>query len=845
MINFNKENLNFRYQPEREGKVEKSQKGSQKASVFYKLLNAQGQVTQETHARINDIFTIIDKKLVSLDIDLDRSIHHNLVVQHLTSDTFLIKIDNKTAFKLSLNDEEIVSLPQAKVYVRPLNENCDIARPFSKPLPLSTNLLSGIDDKRLAFSQGDSFIMRSGLEGGDTTSNLQYLMASIESNKNLAGKLDLAPLQECLQRETRERPTFNAGSANAHQIYHRQMKAYANKLAKQVKVLEVGKKLILSGGWASTSSGHAMIYIIEKDDSNTCSFTILNTGAGLNYHHSQRVGLKQNYRPVVRLNHIDVQLLTTPDFFEALLELQISSKPKGNSWEHDSKEIYERIVPALQGRRDSAFEENFSLITKQRSGTCAWKVLMKLIQVLVESDSKSSEPYKKFVFDLRRDSLTAYFNRIVNGELDITDERLMLLKLSTENFARFAIKQHQAGLITDSELSEIKSSSHIILGEIRRFTSFANVVSPLNFKSTNFSFKSNDNTAGKLPEVIFKEHTPCKWVIDERSRAATISQIPSFETLPATAQEFNALLQKVIVSCKELLSQDSPRILMQMVIALIKAIPPNSLQSGGYWGKLSANATKEEVGKTICLINEASQLYFSGIAFIPEAERGTPDQYAAQMILLAVTDKLVKTLDYPFIQSRIPEEDWNLNCYAIVNDSQLRQYVFESRKSILKGFRDGKNRITTEYTLKFQLGKHLYGYTIFDAFYAQPDFKEKVVDKWPELKDRSDYLIFKKLFKEVIKDFQREIPLTSDLFPPYIFAQMAQQSRLYYFDRNPHLQHIRFDKKDTPGKLNFELQLQDNKLTLLSKLTGVETLDKHGEGSLFKFRPAYASESDK
>ncbi|MBA3602448.1 MAG: DUF3638 domain-containing protein [Parachlamydiaceae bacterium] len=845
MVNFNQEGLNFSYQPLRQGKEERSRKSTQKATISYQILNSQGEVTESAHTKINELFTLVDKMLVSQEIGTDKTHNHDMVVQHLESDSFLIKIDNQTAFKVALSDKQRVEVSESR----------QVAQPFSKPLPLASNLLAGIDDKKLAFTQGDTFILRSGLEGGSTISNLQFLMPSIESDPYLKGNLDLAPLQECLLRELKERPTFDP-KRNVHQIYYKEMKTYAKNLAQQVEELEVGKKLILSGGWASSGSGHAMIYLIEKTDNKTYAFTILNTGAGLEkYHSSQRVGYKRNYRPVLRLTGVDAQRLTKPEIFESLLELQISIQPGGYSWEHDSSDIYERIVPALQGRRDHAYENNSLLITAQRSGTCAWKVIMKLIQVLVKSDSKSTEPYKKFVFALRGDSLKAFYNRIVNRELEITDERLQLLKLSTENFARSASKQHREGLISQSELSGIKNFTNIILDDIHKFLVSPKAISPLNFKFNNFS-------AGLLAAEIFNEHTPTLRVIEEWSRAATVTQLPTYTTLPANPKELNELLQKVVVTCKELQNQQSARVSLDKVVELVKAIPLNALESEGYWDQFSAQATEEEIKNTIGLVDEISGLYFSGISLIPETERGTPDQYAVQMILLAATDKLVDALPGPFKnRTRLRHieglEIWNRNPFAIVNDGQLREILSLSRKFCVNKcdlFAFPTDLFSTEITLNFKNGKLLipsYSLSLLELIYNQSDFKEKLLKIWPELEDASDFSLLEKAIKEFNDDLTRESPTTSDLFPGYIFAEMAQLLRLEYFSRNPHLQKMTQKEGKTVGKLNFKLIFLQDKIKLEGQLTGTFKLSSierpafDEDQILFKDRSAYTFESDK
>ena len=252
----------------------------------------------------------------------------------------------------------------------------------------------------------------------------------------------------------------------------------------------------------------------------------------------------------------------------------------------------------------------------------------------------------------------------------------------------------------------------------------------------------------------------------------------------------------------------------------------------------------------------------------PETERGTPDQYAAQMILLATTDKLIDTilLEYNLFKDVVQlnrisgQASWNRNPYAIINDSQLRRQFAESRKFCL-----GKISFLTpdldfflnEISIKFPMGGNLKkpeSYEIDDSsfiekLYHQADFKEKVIKIWPELSNVSDYVILEKLIKELNEDFNREVPVTGELFPPFIFAEMAQQIRLSYFCDNPHLQKINPKKGDVVGKLNFELSSLPDLLKITGKLAGNVALTDWERGYandvLFKDRCAYTFEKEK
>lgn len=150
-----------------------------------------------------------------------------------------------------------------------------------------------------------------------------------------------------------------------------------------------------------------MLGLIEKSADNSYTFTLINTGAGLGYHESELSGYKIKHKPVFRLKDIDAHHIANPMFYASLLELHLPTNEKGHAYDHTADEIYQRILPILQGVRDEKYENQVDFITDQRSGSCSWKSFMKLLQL----ESVDRQSYKKFNFDLRRDSLNAYFQK--------------------------------------------------------------------------------------------------------------------------------------------------------------------------------------------------------------------------------------------------------------------------------------------------------------------------------------------------------------------------------------------------------------------------------------------------
>ena len=53
-----------------------------------------------------------------------------------------------------------------------------------------------------------------------------------------------------------------------------------------VSGLKEGEKLILPGGYTALPSGHAMLYVIEKQKGNKYAFKVMNTGDGISAHQS-------------------------------------------------------------------------------------------------------------------------------------------------------------------------------------------------------------------------------------------------------------------------------------------------------------------------------------------------------------------------------------------------------------------------------------------------------------------------------------------------------------------------------------------------------------------------------
>lgn len=42
--------------------------------------------------------------------------------------------------------------------------------------------------------------------------------------------------------------------------------------------------MIIHGGWSDYSGGHAVMYMVDRDQNDSWGFVVVNTGEGINYH---------------------------------------------------------------------------------------------------------------------------------------------------------------------------------------------------------------------------------------------------------------------------------------------------------------------------------------------------------------------------------------------------------------------------------------------------------------------------------------------------------------------------------------------------------------------------------
>lgn len=745
--------------------------------------------------------------------------------QELNVDQDLTLLANSVAKVMHSRDSERIKIMrQAERIFKACEQKVSLKHQFSPELGKSIktletqlnreNLLNNIDDKKLGFIHGDSFISSSGLEGGESIENIQFLLPYLKESGLFSQKEEMISLlEECVAREESRKPNFSlAKDKDSLILAQRESNQYAELLCDKIKNLKNGERFLMTGGWRDLGGGHALLYLIEKEKNGNYAFTVVNTGEGIDNHQAQEIDLKTKHKPILRLCDIDESLMANKNFFVALHECEMRIHPKDGktAWLHSASDIYDRILPALQGKRDLKFEDQVDFITDQRSGTCSWMSLTKLLH----TETSDTKKYKSFNFALRRDSLSVYFNKLCQGNLPLEGMRLELLKRCTENFARNSLKQHKRGIISNAELERAQKLVEDIQKQIKFW------LSSVPAKKMEIQLDQTTPLQGTiLDKELFIEHEVNSSIVSQSDLSSSVLSDHVLEKMPETLDQFQTKLDNLIATCKNLSAKEEYRLSNEAIGQFLISI--NSFEKSiDLW---TEGIEHEKIEKTMGSVLTVFRSMLSNIAALPMEERGSPEQFALMTILAVLNSKLGSKIDDKFVlhlgmYERGKEEEFYKSPYFIIYNHKL-QTVFNEADSYLKKLKgkinlfDNLDKDTKEKTVSLKFNMLTDENPLLQKLLNSPSFLEKIAQKNPENLRKSDK-------EKLILAFQswgtEDCPFSKHY---QILNEMGVL--INYFTHNPRLQMLNPGKAEELGKLAISVtEVTDQKIKLSPTFSG-------------------------
>ena len=122
---------------------------------------------------------------------------------------------------------------------------------------------------------------------------------------------------------------------------------YINIFVSHIGNIKANQQIVIPGGWQTPDHTHLCLYIVRNCGDGTFSFTVCNTGEGLQYHPSktdQATG--QTLRQLaLTIWDIPSKRLMDSSFWTILFRLQVYPSKK-----NDAEFLYTRLLPALNSR---------------------------------------------------------------------------------------------------------------------------------------------------------------------------------------------------------------------------------------------------------------------------------------------------------------------------------------------------------------------------------------------------------------------------------------------------------------------------------------------------------------
>src|SRR3990167_5700469 len=464
-----------------------------------------------------------------------------------------------------------------------------------------------IDEALFAHINNDAYLRGSyALQGYPLSKTIAYLSAYINDIENVSGEikdLQLA-LEELLKIQTELSATQDEEG----------LTALANKIVDKIAKLTEGDSILLPGGWLSRlSSGHAIIYQIDKDNAGNILFKVINSGRGINQYHAKDSSLQNElYDPILtyRIPKDKFNKKFFSNILAQLLKLQI---PKLHRYANIKPEqLYLDILQQLSymdGELISDFSCKSQYTKGQLSGTCAERVLHQMLK----QRFKNIDDYKRFMYGFKLRSLEDYYAKLKKSA-DFNEIKYL-------EVVEQAIR-HQLRILNsfkDGKKTEYLFSKEQRQADLAKFTNYLAEIHSIKALSAKNSAVNSANKAESLTNseqhlndkfyVSFPKTIPLR---DFSDVALDKDEALTEQLSVRCAKDLLADLDKIITHAEKLTATQDHTLLTELE-NLINNLPiPDNIFSGcgliDFYSDINDHAKMQEFYTKILRIQE---LYFA------------------------------------------------------------------------------------------------------------------------------------------------------------------------------------------------------------------------------------------
>ena len=610
---------------------------------------------------------------------------------------------------------------------------------------------SKITTKGFAHMHGEVFIANSGLEGETQGNMMKYLTAYLE-NSNLSenGKKLLRTLKS--SEEFFEKFPFDEMCDAGKVLAVRD--SFCGLVNAKFKNLAAGEKLLMPTGWVSTSGGHAMYLEAMKQDNGKFTVRIFNSGAGLENH--PKILLDNTYKshPFLEIKNIEESRLGGKDFLSALLEINLCTQDTSKTpTRYSQEDLYNILWPYLGGEKVDRAWKIDEFITPQPSGTCTWSSLMALAQSYLSPDE-----FSRMQYEIRLVSLCDFYNQRKEN-LQQNEEERMLFQKGAEQFCRELLACYKSKVITLDELIKGKDAMQVILRSLNQAKNQAE------YEESNqrvVDFRGIEAIPVKTGSMPYLETQQVNMEANMDSASAPVMPYKDFSwaTDPVRIDEE---MEKFRIYCQECLTIRDHKRVLDISIDNFFAHLPNASAGDDFWKGLPKD-------KMVKCMHEIAMITDAMYAFYSPGEKMNPQHLMAQAHALkgmavlhrlgVLSGELAPLLNgYKLPIKNILKDTfgtefhgrplWDANLYDAKSRADLKT-TFDYLEEVCREDRYIDNDafiVNDSYTTALAL----IDFTLTEdelnkssprevkficGLLENKDFKEKFINKYPELKDK-------------------------------------------------------------------------------------------------------------
>lgn len=410
---------------------------------------------------------------------------------------------------------------------------------------------------------------------------------------------------------------------------------YRSRISEQVNGLNPGQSFFFLGGWRGKESGHAVTWVVTRQNDGKLTIQLHNTGEGLQYHYSKAIGLEGRFLLVTEIVDVDPNQFTSSTFIQGVFNLQTINIPEHmKNW--NAADIYGGLLVGMGGSVSSKQYSLSELAQPQFVGICTMESVMSALGSFMEGEA--SAILYRYWATLK--GTVSYFEKI-RTKTEPTEEQRRLLYDGLKTLAGLADKAQEAGVLTDGELvytntliKEIKQHlQEMEKGAAFKFfaeeppVTFNAPSQPLQINITGLQLASNMGNQARIEDVV---------------RPLVCIESEAFSANPATiVQDLKVLFKEIHLGNHE---RHNYLEVQKAIRDIVLKIP---LQDLSFWSKID----EETANKLLTQFSEISkELLWSLIHNDEDQSQKThlsPENYLCQAKLLTLADYIVRNYNNP------------------------------------------------------------------------------------------------------------------------------------------------------------------------------------------------------